>query len=112
MTQNNQTQKSKTYYLYWIHPKTLNRIMAGVAFYDETYCEFRLKIDDLKDRKIYLKPIKSENDQIIYRVDEVLEIKGRKVRRTQGQGIRSEQTKGQVHFEVTPYLNTTLELVI
>ena len=112
MTENTQGPKAKTYYLYWIHPKSQKRIMAGVAFYDETYCEFRLKIDDLKNRKLYLKPVKSEDEAIVYRVDEVLEIKGKKIRRTQGYGSRSEATNGHVHFEVTPFLNTQLELVV
>lgn len=106
-------EKTKTYYLSWIHPQTSKRINAGVAFYDEKYCEFRVKIDSLVGRKLYLKAIKTDNESVIYRIDEVVKIKDKNVRISQGWGLRdSDKTMGHIHFEIAPHLGQTLELVI
>jgi hypothetical protein len=108
----NTTQKPLTHYISWIDPQTKKTYNAGVAFYEEEYAEYRLKIDDLGNRKLYIKAIESTNDQVTYRIDEVVEVKGKKFRTLAGEGFSNKDTKGDVIFQVKPFFSSLLKLTI
>ena len=56
-------EKIETNYLYWINPQNKKRYSAGVAFYEEEYSEYRLKVDCYPEKKFYLRIIGIKDDQ-------------------------------------------------
>ena len=58
MTNDFQEVKTERLFLYWKDDMTHKMYPAGVAFYDEKFGEYRLKLDALSDEKAYyLKPL-------------------------------------------------------
>lgn len=65
--------KSETLTLGWFDPRDGSINYAGVGFYNSTYGEYLLKIDEEPSEKQYfLKPYSCEDDHTIYRMELVI----------------------------------------
>jgi len=95
------TNKSETFYLWWENPNIAKRTPAGVAFYDEKFGEYRLKIDQIPDDQVYyLKPTSSDNGRIDYQVDKVLKRSGRFLKRVEtGDGYSDKDSQGEIYID-------------
>lgn len=85
----------ETLYLWWLDPHTQKRYPAGVAFHEDEYGEYRLKIDLLDQNRYYLKTTTLENDELKYRVEAVEKRDGRFFRRKAVGEAKSWPTKNR-----------------
>ena len=87
--------------LYWMNPITGKRLAAGKAFYDEKFGEYRLKIDEASEEKqYYLKPIGMVDNEVKYRLEQVIKKNGKfHHREEKGDGYSSETTAGEVYMD-------------
>ena len=97
----NNNQKSETYYLSWLNPRDKKLRDAGVAFYNQQYGEYLLKVDEDDGKQYYLKAIGSADGQTNYRMEMVLKRSNGSFLRRQcvGDGYSSAQTNGHVHIQ-------------
>ena len=103
-------EKEKRLYLYWIDNNSGKRYFAGVAFREEKYGEYRLKIDCYPERKFYLKESKTQEDCIVYRVEECKKIKDCYIRILVGQAYSHRETDGNVEMIIAPNFESKLVL--
>ena len=98
-----QGKKSQPFRLCWTHEK--GSIPAGVAFYDENFGEYRLKIDIQPETIFYLKPISWEEERAQYRVEVVIKRGGVfRYRRQVGRGYSSKLENAEsIVMEIGPY---------
>lgn len=95
---------SKPLLLWWFDQKTKKNLPAGVAFYDEKFGEYRLKLDIHPDTQYYLKPTASANESVHYRAEVVIKKDGKfHQRKVVGEGQSSSETHGDVFIEFGPY---------
>lgn len=87
--------------LCWMNPITGKRLGAGKAFYDEQFCEYRLKIDEqCEDKQYYLKPIGMADNQVRYRLEQVIKKNGKfHHREEKGDGYSDESTGGEIFID-------------
>ena len=91
--------KNETFILGWLDPRNDTVNHAGISFYNPTYGEYLLKVDEEPSEKQYfLKPCSSEGDCITYRMELVLKRKDGSFRKRQlvGTGYSSAETDGSV----------------
>jgi hypothetical protein len=80
---------NKLHRLYWVCRTSGKRFPAGVAFYNETAGDYRLKVDTFcQDKSVFLKPVSLHNEVIQFRVEAV-------VRRKDGPAQRVEIGMGE-----------------
>lgn len=109
---NQTTQSSETYYLWWLDPTTQKRTQAGVAFYEEGFGEYRLKIDFLsalleKPGQFYLRSIGTIDNRILFRAEAVVKKNGKYAGRFPiGDGYSSKETDGEIHIAFGPFEKT------
>lgn len=99
--ENTEQPRDRGHDLFWMNPVTGKRLSAGKAFYDEKFAEYRLKIDEAcEDKQYYLKPIGLSNDEVQYRLEQVIK-KGGKFhhREEKGDGYSSDATGGEVFID-------------
>ena len=97
-------QKNETFQLWWFDPQTQNYFPAGVAFHDENFGEYRLKIDMHPDNQYYLKASDSTDDEILYRVEVVIKKNGKfHQRKLVGEGYSKSETNGDIIISLGPY---------
>lgn len=98
-------EKNKKLELLWIDKESGQRFPAGAAFFHEDKGEYRLKIDAMSDDKlILLRPAKSENDEIKYRVEVVLKKNGKFLRCSPiGMGHSGPQTGRYIFMDLGPF---------
>jgi hypothetical protein len=103
------TEKAEIYQLWWMSRETGHRIHAGIAFYDDRYNEYRLKIDFLQalmgdeDARFYLRPVGKIDDRIYYRVETIVKKNGKfHARRLVGEGYSSTDTENEVYLDFGP----------
>ena len=102
-----QTKQAKPIQLWWFDKQTNNNIPAGVAFYDEKFDEYRLKLDVHPETQYYLKVSGSQNGDINFRAEVVIKKDGKfHQRKVIGEGVCSKQTKGDVYIDFGPYSKT------
>jgi len=101
-------KRVETNYLYWINPQTKKRYPAGVAFFEEKYGEYRLKLDIYRGKRVYLKPIGSNNGQVNYRLEEAQNRRGKFIRVEMGRGLSQEGKPETVFVEVSPNFEAVL----
>lgn len=92
-------KKSDPLILGWLDPRDNTVNHAGVSFYNSTYGEYLLKIDeDPSDKQYFLKPFETEQGRINYRMELVIKRKcGRFLKRQRvGSGYSDEKTHGNV----------------
>ena len=102
---NNRAAKPETLRLWWLDGES-SRIPAGVAFYDDKFGEYRLKIDVLfgDERQFYLRPMEATGDQVNYRVEVVKKRDGKFFRRNKiGEGFHDEKTGGDIFVKIPPF---------
>lgn len=102
--------KPEKFYLWWLDQKTMKRLPAGVAFYEEKFSEYRMKIDFFQalqgkqDHQFYLKPIGSTDDRMLFRAEAVIKKDGRYAGRYPvGEGYCSKETDGEVFIDFGPF---------
>jgi len=102
--------KPEKFYLWWLDRNTNKRLPAGVAFYEEQYSEYRLKIDFFQvlqgkqDHQFYLKLIGSVEDRMLFRVEGVVKKDGKFAGRYPvGEGYSSKETDHEVHIDFGPF---------
>ena len=100
----NKTTKNETFQLWWYDQQTNKYYPAGVAFHDEQFGEYRLKIDMHPENQYYLKPMDSTNGYINFRVEVVIKRNGKfHQRRPIGEGFSSPDTNGDIVMNLGPY---------
>lgn len=101
-------QKQETLRLFWLCEKTGKRIPAGVAFYNESENDYRLKIDTMPDDKIiFLKAIGVMQEQIRFRVEIGVRKLGKVVHRAEiGTGSANVTDGYPVFMEIGPFSKT------
>ena len=98
--------KIVAHYLHWLNDKTNTRHTAGVAFYSQTYDEYRLKIDCFPETQFYLKPIGLYGNKVNYRAEVAQKKHGRFIgRRPIGVGLLCKETQNEIHIELGPFTN-------
>jgi hypothetical protein len=110
----NQTgYQSEKYYLWWQSRETGRRLPAGIAFYDEKYNEYRLKIDYFQAilgdeaSPFYLKTVGKVDERVLYRAEAVVKRDGKfHSRRVVGEGYLSAETDGEVFIDFGPMEKT------
>ena len=98
-------QKVDVHDLAWVDTeKGRERQAAGVAFYEEQYGEYRLKLDMFPHNQYYLKPIGSKDGIVHYRVESVLKINGKfDRRRPVGAGYSGPESPNDIFIEFGPF---------
>jgi hypothetical protein len=99
-------KKPELFYLYWLDTFTGKRYRAGVAFYQEEFLEYQLKLDVVTDgRPLYLKPSGSIDSRVNYRVESVVKRRdGRFLRRVEvGTGYSDSNTDNEVQIDLGPF---------
>ena len=105
----NKTTKNETFQLWWYDQQTNKYYPAGVAFHDEQFGEYRLKIDMHPENQYYLKPMDSTNGHINFRVEVVIKRNGKfHQRRPIGEGFSSPDTNGDIVMNLGPYTRKLL----
>ena len=105
----NESKKSEKFNLWWLDQCTDKRHYAGVAFYEEGYGEYRLKIDFLQGviegaRPIYLRMLGVVDERILYRAEVVVKNNGKYAGRLPiGDGYSSKDTGGDVLVDLGPF---------
>ena len=68
--------KSEMFILGWLDPRDGSVIYAGVSFYNSTYGEYLLKIDEEPcEKQYYLKPYTCEGERTNYRMELIIKRK-------------------------------------
>ena len=97
-------KKTQTLQLWWFDKEDKRYFPAGVAFHDEKFGEYRLKIDMHPENQYYLRPVSSTGHEVHYRVEIVIKKNGKfKRRKTIGYGQSNELTQGDVFMELGPH---------
>lgn len=97
--QSKNTNNYETLILGWLDPRDSSVNHAGVSFYNSTYGEYLLKIDEEPSEKQYfLKPFGSEGERVNYRMELVIKRKDGTFLKRQlvGTGYSDEKTGGNV----------------
>lgn len=106
----NKKSSSERFYLWWVHEKTKRSYFAGVAFRDDDWGEYCLKIDCHPDRRFYLRDYKTQGDTILFRVEEHKKIREKHIRRCIGYAYSGQETNGDVEIMIAPHFEAKLIL--
>ena len=104
-TKNEQQEKL---FLWWEYPEENIRFNAGVAFREDKYGEYRLKVDCYPQRRLYLKDLKTDEDKIVFQVEECKKIGDRHIRFEIGYGYSDSKTDGDVEITMAPHFDAKL----
>lgn len=100
----NAIKENQAHHLWWFDKEQERYLPAGVAFYEESYGEYRLKIDVHPENQYYLRPILSTESGTQYRVEVVIKKKGKfKDRKAVGEGYTNQSTHGDIFINIGPY---------
>lgn len=108
-------ERTKPVSLYWLNVRNNKKEKAGVAFYQEQYGEFLLRIDKEPDEKrYYLKVTDSADDRINYQMDQVLKKPDGSFRKRQqvGKGYKTHLTEGLVLIQYANHIDDTIFLAL
>lgn len=104
---NEQVKYTKPHLLWWYEKDSNRNLPAGVAFYDDKFGEYRLKLDVHPETQYYLKPTGFQNEKVLYRAEVVIKKDGKfHQRKVIGEGYSSEQTNNDIHIDFGPYSKT------
>ena len=94
--------------LYWLCKQTGRKHPAGVAFFNESQADYRLKIDTMPDDKlIYLKVSSMADGVIIYRVETAVKKQGRVTHRAEiGSGHAKADEGYPIYMDIGPFERT------
>ena len=95
--------------LFWSNRNRNIRYNAGVAFYNDKYGEYRLKIDLFPYAEIYLKPVSSSDNSFHFRVELIVKRNNKFFKRSSiGHGDFTPQTNGNIQIYIGPLYGTLL----
>ena len=103
---NKDVQAKPFCHLWWENKETGVRTYAGIAFYNERFNEYRLKLDALGDKQpFYCRTEGFVDEAIRYRVEVVKRRQGQFWRRQKvGEGYsHAIETEGNILLEIPPY---------
>lgn len=94
------TNKTETFYLKWQDPRDQKLRDAGVAFYNEEYGEYLLKVDEDQGKQLFLKAVHQDEEKTYYRMEMVIKRANGKFLKRQavGDGYCNKQTSGDIHI--------------
>lgn len=98
---NTENKKPETLYLAWLDPRDKKLRDAGVAFYNEQYGEYMLKIDEDYGKRFFLKAISSNDNRTQYRMEMLLTKRNGDFLKRQcvGDGYSQRSTDGNIHIQ-------------
>ena len=96
-------EKTETYYLWWVDPNRGTRNPAGVAFFDNEFGDYRLKLDFLPENQYYLRCIGGSTERVQYRLEVVHKNKEGKFLRRVPVGEGSSVPNGDIQIRVFPF---------
>ena len=101
-------KKNEKLNLYWLCKQTGKKFPAGVAFFNESQADYRLKIDTMPDDKlIYLKVSSLVEGAILYRVESAVKKQGRVTHRAEiGSGHAKTDEGSPVYMDIGPFERT------
>lgn len=89
--------KSETLNLGWLDPRDSSVVHAGVSFYNSSYGEYLLKIDEEPSEKQYfLKPYNSDGERTSYRMELVIKRRDGRFLKRQRVGTGYNDSNGRV----------------
>ena len=95
---------NESYVLWWRDEKNNKFYPAGVAFYEPNYGEYRLKIDLMPETHLFLRPIGSQDDVILYRLEIVIKKNNKFMRRVSvGEGQSDPKQNRDVLINLYAY---------
>lgn len=103
MSHNRQKTDFERFYLWWECPKTSQRDIAGVAYYNESNGDYRVVINFLPDNNYFLKSIGGPSDEWRYRLLSVKAKGGKTSRFIQGEGVLNQE-KNEVVIRLYPFV--------
>jgi len=104
---NEQIKQTRPQLLWWFDKQSKRNIPAGVAFYDESFGEYRLKLDINPDTQYYLRPTGAQNEMVEYRAEVVIKKDGKfHQRKVVGVGYSSKETDGDIFIDFGPFSKT------
>jgi len=108
--ENKEIKKTEKLILSWLCNQTGKKIPAGVAFFNETQGDYRLKIDAFpEDKLVYLKPTGTHEGTVCYRVETAVKRAGQVTHRAQiGTGYSQARGGLPVCMDVGPYSKTLM----
>ncbi len=97
--------KSERFNLFWLCKQTGRKHPAGVAFFNESQADYRLKIDTMPDDKlIYLKVSSMSDGKMLYRVETAVKKQGRVTHRAEiGSGYANADEGYPVYMDIGPF---------
>lgn len=98
-------KKNDKFNLYWLCKQTGRKHPAGVAFFNESQADYRLKIDTMpEDKLIYLKVSSLSEGMIHYRVETAVKKQGRVTHRAEiGSGVAKADEGYPVYMDIGPF---------
>ena len=97
------TDKSETFYLWWLDPKNGTRKPAGVGFFDNEFGDYRLKLDFFPECKYYLRCVGGDSATVRYRLEVVHRNKDGKFMRRVPVGDGCVTTQNEIRIEAFPF---------
>ena len=88
--------------LRWYEFTTGEFFKAGVAFYNERFGDYTLKLN-MNRGKIYVRPFLFEDENTCYRVEEVKIENGRLIKEEVGYGVMNKSTEEKIHIKLGGY---------
>lgn len=97
--------KNEKFNLFWLCKQTGRKHPAGVAFFNESQTDYRLKIDVMPEEKlVYLKASSVSEGLIRYRVETAVKKQGRVTHRAEiGSGYAKADEGFPVYMDIGPY---------
>lgn len=101
-------KKNEKFSLYWVCNQTGRKHPAGVAFFNETQGDYRLKVDVMPEEKIvYLKASSLHEGKVLYRIETVVKKNGRPAHRTEiGAGYANADDGYPIYMDIGPFSRT------
>ena len=96
------------FFLWWIDLSGKKRYPAGIAFWNESFGDYRLIVDCYPNRRFYLKQRKTNGNEIIFDLQEHILSNGKKL--IIGHACSSEKTKGDIEIIIAPHFSSRLVL--
>ena len=101
----NKISEVKCHRLYWLCGHSGRRLPAGVALFNESKGDYRLKVDTFcEENSIYLKPVSMTEGVVNYRVEAAK--KGGGFRAEIGTGHASVDVGFPIYMDIGPYDRT------
>ncbi len=100
--------ENKCHRLYWLDNDSGHTVPAGVAFFNSTEGDYRLKVDTFcNEKQVYLKPISMEEGVIHFRVESLVrKLSGLSIRNEIGTGRATVRDGYPIYMDIGPFSRT------